>query len=82
MNAERPDMISVKQEQFNDPENHNQTNTHAGNAENTIAVPSQQIMSRMTDIRLNADLHRLRKFKMVAMKSAWYNNLAAKVLHE
>ena len=35
----------------------------------------------MTDIRLNAELYRLRKFKEVAYQtSSWYNELAARVL--
>lgn len=37
----------------------------------------------MADIRLNAELHRLRRFKEVAHKTAkWYNQLAAMILAE
>ena len=75
-------MISVKQGQFNDPDSHNQANLHA--QDNVVKLPMvQQCKTRMTDIRLNAELYRLRKFKNVAQNTAiWYNELAARVLAE
>ena len=83
MSAERPLMISVKQGQFNDPDSHNQPNLHA-KEDNTVPRPMvQQCKTRMTDVRLNAELYRLRKFKNVAQSTAaWYNELAARVLAE
>jgi len=37
----------------------------------------------MTDVRLNAELFRLRRFKHVAQKtSLWYNTLAGRILAE
>lgn len=37
----------------------------------------------MADVRLNAELFRLRKFKLAAHKTAqWYNQLAARILAE
>ena len=82
MSAERPVMIKVKQGQFNDPEENNLANLHAANYQAKVPV-AQQCRTRMTDIRLNAELSRLRKFKIVAQKTAvWYNELATRILAE
>ena len=82
MTAERPIMTKIKQEQFGDPEQYNQANLHANG--NRAKMPRvQQFMTRMTDIRLNSELFRLRRFKYVAYETAkWYNTLAAKILQE
>ena len=81
MSAERPLMIQVKQGQFNEPDTNNQANLHV--PDHTAKVPIQQCKTRMTDIRLNSELYRLRKFKNVAQKTAlWYNELVTRVLAE
>ena len=59
MSAERPLMIKVKQGQFNEPEVNNQPNLHV--IDHTAKLPKvQQCNTRMTDIRLNSELYRLR----------------------
>ena len=75
-------MIKVKQGQFNEPETNNQANLHV--PDHKAKMPSvQQCYTRMTDVRLNAELHRLRQFKQVAQQTAaWYNELASRLLAE
>ena len=81
MRAERPYITRVKRAQFNDPRSNDQANLHS--KELYPGVPQQQCGARMADIRLNAELFRLRKFKLAAQKTAqWYNQLAARILAE
>ena len=48
-------MIKVKQGQFNEPETNNQANLHV--PDHKAKLPSvQQCYTRMTDVRLNAEL--------------------------
>ena len=84
MTAERPAMIKVRQAQFNEPEANNLGNLHARDNSRYVDVPlSQQCKTKMMDMRLNAELFRLRKFKHVAQQTAsFYNKLAAQILAE
>ena len=73
MKHERRYIMDMKKKQYDDPEKYVTANLYETNGPYSSTFPSKHCADeKVTDVRLNVQLNRIRKFKNVAAKSIWY----------
>ena len=73
--------MKIRKQQFNDPQTYNLGNLHIVTTGMEQAVPkNSQCADKMKDLRLNAELARLRMFKKVSGETRCFSEFISKVL--
>jgi len=81
MNHERRQIMEMKKKQFNNPENIKQCLLNTAGHPVAFDIPeNMKISTKISSIRTNVQINRIRKFKNVAAKSIWYEDLLKELI--
>ena len=76
MKNERREIIELKTQQYNHPQENAVGNLYSKGGLYASKVPDNyHALEKVKDVRMNVALKRIRKYKQVAIKSLWYQDL-------